>query len=293
MKIVQLMNRTPLQMMGFLVVTDRGRVIAIDGGQKGDAEGFYRRLCSLCGEIGRDAAIDFWFLTHPHRDHHNVFLELSQNPRPLTVGGVYYSPLPDSFAWNEQSEPENLLDLNEEMRRTAFPVKELMKGSQIPIDDTLTVEVLSVSNPDLTCNAFNNSSCVLRFVEKRFGNNDFVWLVLGDLGAEAGERVLKEVPANLLRADAVQMAHHGQNGVERNFYNRVRPRFAFWATPDWLWTNTMPGGPLGAGPWKTLIVREWMDAMGTRAIRPTAGDVLFSTDDETWCNLEEAESAKI
>lgn len=287
MKIVQLINRTSSQMMGFLAVTDSGSVIAVDGGNRGDTDGFYKRLCSLCAEVGRSPAVDFWFLTHPHHDHQEVFLELSQTPRPMDVGVVYYSPLPDSFVENGGNESLDLMELNAEMRITGFPVKELKKDARIRIDNTLEVQVLAVSNPDLTVNAFNNSSCVLRFEEKRRQGNGFVWLVLGDLGVEAGQRVLDSVPASLLRADAVQMAHHGQNGVEKAFYRAVRPRYAFWCTPDWLWTNTMPGGVPGEGPWQTLTVRKWMEEMNTAAIRPAEGDVMFITEDESWRELAE------
>lgn len=285
MKIVQLTNRTGAQMMGFFVVTETGRIVAIDGGMTGDTDGFCNRLDALCREIGREPSIDFWFLTHPHMDHHDVFLELSRHPRPIRVGTVYYSPLPDSFAQNESWCADNLLGLNAEMRVTPFHVEIFQKGV-IEIDKTLCVEVLCTADPTLTVNAFNNASCVLRFTEKRPGQADFVWLVLGDLGIEAGRRLLESVPEKL-RVDAVQMAHHGQNGVEESFYQAVRPRYAFWTTPDWLWTNTPPGAETpGCGPWKTLVVRAWMEKLGAVAIRPTGKDLLFRTEDESVHELD-------
>ena len=47
MKIIQMHNSTPSQMMGFLLVTDGGKLIAVDGGTEGDAPG----LCANTEDI--------------------------------------------------------------------------------------------------------------------------------------------------------------------------------------------------------------------------------------------------
>jgi hypothetical protein len=60
----------------------------------------------------------------------------------------------------------------------------------------------------------------------------------------------------------VQMAHHGQAGVSREFYAAVQPRFAFWPTPLWLWDNNFGLRGPNTGTWKTLTVREWMKELG-------------------------------
>lgn len=81
-------------------------------------------------------------------------------------------------------------------------------------------------------------------------------LFLGDLGVEGGEKLLASPYRNRLKADYVQMAHHGQTGVSEEFYKTVNPKFCLWPTPDWLWDNKK-----GKGPWKTLEVRAWMDKL--------------------------------
>ena len=134
---------------------------------------------------------------------------------------------------------------------------------------SLDIEVLRVTNQNITANTFNNSSCVFRFTEKRPGAADFRWIVLGDLGVEGGSELLAMYPGQL-KADAVQMAHHGQNGVDRPVYEAIAPRFAFWTTPDWLWTNTIDPANPGKGPWQTLVVREWLERKRPRRSHLTA-----------------------
>ena len=75
--------------------------------------------------------------------------------------------------------------------------------------------------------------------------------------------MLETVPAQELRADFVQMAHHGQNGVKQSFYQAVSPRACLWNTPDWLWDNDAGGG-FNTGPWRTVEVRGWMEQLGVR-----------------------------
>ena len=105
-------------------------------------------------------------------------------------------------------------------------------------------------------NVINNSSVVFRADAE--GQRI---LFLGDLGEEAGDRVLETVPAQALHADFVQMAHHGQNGVKKSFYQAVAPRACLWNTPDWLWNNDAGEG-FNTGPWRTVEVRGWMEELG-------------------------------
>ena len=66
-----------------------------------------------------------------------------------------------------------------------------------------------------------------------------------------------------LRADYVQMSHHGQNGVDEAFYQAVRPTCCLWPTPRWQWENDAGEGP-ETGPWRTREVREWMEKLNVQ-----------------------------
>ena len=72
---------------------------------------------------------------------------------------------------------------------------------------------------------------------------------------------MKTPYAKRLASDYVQMAHHGQNGVDKDFYKAVAAKYALWPTPRWLW-DVDSGKGKGSGPWKTLEVRAWMKELG-------------------------------
>ena len=88
-------------------------------------------------------------------------------------------------------------------------------------------------------------------------------MFLGDMGWEPGTRLIRMWNYKELKSDVVQMAHHGQDGVEENLYQVLHPEICFWPAPDWLWDN-MKDGVAGAGSYKTMKTREWMERMGVQ-----------------------------
>ena len=120
--------------------------------------------------------------------------------------------------------------------------------------DNITTEILGIKNPEITVNATNNSSMVIKIKV----NNKKI-LFLGDTGVESSEKLIKG-QGNNLRADIVQMAHHGQNGATEELYKIVQPKICLWPTPEWLWNNNS-NGTEDSGPWKTKETRKWMEKL--------------------------------
>ncbi len=67
----------PAAGMGYLIQTNGGKLIAIDGGAAEDAESFIE----LIEQTGKGSAeVDLWIITHPHGDHYYALLEIAKNP---------------------------------------------------------------------------------------------------------------------------------------------------------------------------------------------------------------------
>jgi sugar phosphate isomerase/epimerase len=78
----------------------------------------------------------------------------------------------------------------------------------------------------------------------------------GDAQVNAGNKALADWESTgLIDCDICKMAHHGQDGVGRNFYEAVSPEICLWPTPTWVWDNVN-------GNLKTLEVRAWMEELG-------------------------------
>ena len=134
---------------------------------------------------------------------------------------------------------------------------ELELGQVLEIDGVV-LEVLGIRNPEITVNAINDSSVVMRVYDDAKSI-----LFPGDLGVEGGRKLLAGPYRGRLRSDYVQMAHHGQNGVDEEFHQAAGASRCLWPTPRWLWDNDAGDG-VGSGSWKTLEVRGWMDRLNVQ-----------------------------
>ncbi len=235
----------------FLITTEDGRLIAVDGGYAGETDHFLTCLRALTGaEVPH---IDLWILTHPHDDHVSVFLELmAHRPEALTVGRVCLNfPSKECLAAEDESAAGTMEDFYRVLPRAADKVRVVCGGDELRVG-AARLRFLYSQDFAIRHNRCNNSSLVFRL---DLGGRSV--LFTGDCGEEAGEKILRLWGGSgILRCAICQMAHHGQNGCGRAFYEAVAPKICLWPTPSWLWTNDG-----GRGPYRTLETRGWMEAL--------------------------------
>lgn len=252
------------QSLGVLIKTAHGKVIVIDGGWEEDSEYLINKIKENGGTVHG------WFLTHPHEDHAGALAKiLREKPEGIRIEKIYCSLADPKWYQTRMPEHPGIADqLMEEFQGLPAGIVEnnIGKGSVIPVDDVV-VEVMN-DRGDYEVNAVNNSCLVYRVQIK--GQR---LLFLGDLGYEGGEALLKDWGKDGLRADVVQMAHHGQGGVGKDVYAAAAPRVCLWSAPQWLWDNDRGEGP-GSGPWQTLQTRAWIEELGVKENRCTKDGVI-------------------
>jgi putative metallo-beta-lactamase domain protein len=252
---IMLVNgQTTSQMMSYVITAKTGEVIVVDGGLPEDAD----HLREIIKKKGN--RVSAWFITHPHSDHVGAITKIiNDGLGDMIIDGVYYNFLEDDwYIRNEAYRSQMVLDckaafekLNPDTRHS-----QVKRGDVISIGD---IKVNVLNGPYLFgVNSINNSSIAYRF--------DIAGtrvLFLGDMGPEAGEQLKNDVPAFELKSDIVQMAHHGQYGVNEDVYKIINPIVCMWNAPEWLWDNNNGSGK-GSGTYLTLQVREWMDKIGVK-----------------------------
>lgn len=249
-EITQFSPTTSRQMMGYGILTKNNKNIIIDGGTKEDSKQLLEYIKS------HGSVVDCWIITHPHIDHMGAFEEIAKDTS-IRIEKIYMS-LNDED-WYINNEPTRADEIKEffsiiKQNDIKDKIEEPNVGDLIQVDN-FKGKVLGIKNPEITTNAINNSSMVIKFQI----NNKSI-LFLGDTGSESSEKLIKNQGKNL-KADIVQVAHHGQNGATEDLYKVVKPTICLWPTPQWLWDNDSGSGE-DTGPWKTKETRKWMDNLG-------------------------------
>ena len=233
----------------FIIESEKGLII-FDGGFHTESETLSAKVKSL------DKKIVAWFLTHPHTDHIDCFREsLKKHPDFMKPETLYYNfpsvEIMNEYLGDSKENGDWLQGFYDDIAPFSVNTVICEKDDVYSFGD-VTVRVLRVHNDATPNNFSNNSSTVYRLETE---NSSVIFL--GDLGVEGGEHLLTVASPELLKADYCQMAHHGQQGVEKDVYEARDPDYCLWCTPTWLWDNKGPEG-YDTGKYKTVIVRGWM-----------------------------------
>lgn len=235
----------------FIITTEDGKVIVIDGGHHTETPYFIEYLKQATGMA--KPHIDAWFLSHPHDDHCEVFLDVVEHYGCEVSFDKVYANFPEDPSFYEGHD-EWAVTIVSEYNRLLPLFKD--KAAQLSEGDVFQIgaakfTVFYTFNPAWTnC---NEASAIMRM---DLGGTSVMWN--GDAGTNAGNYVVKTYgDTGLLDCDICKMAHHGQDGVDRNFYEAVSPEICLWPTPTWVYENTN-------GNLKTDETRAWVKELGVK-----------------------------
>ena len=103
--------------MGYILVTENGKLIVIDGGKPNDTEDFLALLEQQAG--GKRPEVELWIMTHPHSDHFGVLHTICHTPELLArvkIRALLYR-FPEDFV--EQNGKASNIDANRMMAELA------------------------------------------------------------------------------------------------------------------------------------------------------------------------------
>lgn len=243
----------------FIYETDENLVV-MDGGYFCESEKLFQNIKSRGGHVTD------WFFSHAHDDHIGAFTKLlEEHGDEIEIDTIYYNFPSDVLLETYEPYPFDDLDMPEFLKKFHNLCKTHAKKVITPKKGDIykfpqfEIHVLREPNLDITCDYYNNSTVVYRL-----DTNGKRVMFLGDLGKEAGEELAESVPAEELKSDYVQMAHHGQKGAEKPLYDLINPDYCFWCTPSWLWDNIGKEGHYDSGDFHTIRTRGWMSEIGIK-----------------------------
>lgn len=257
-------------LQSYVIKTENGKLIVIDGGVDGagkDHPAYMPAALRAIAGVGEGDyfEVEAWFLSHAHKDH---MYELSKTLSEYSaesnykINNIYFDfpefgsdEYPGNNADMEISQiRENINKYGEvigaganyydQLNGALINQEAVSKGLSLEIDG-VRIEVLQTwDKADGTSN-LNDTSLVLRMT---IGEQKV--LFLNDLGAIGGRRLLATY-GDALKSDIVQMAHHGQGGVNKDVYDAIDAQVHLWPTPIWVWNNA-------EGTYQIDEVRTWL-----------------------------------
>ena len=268
---LQVANRSLTQMMSYIIDTPEGNVIVIDGGYycEEDANCLYELLKE------RDKKVDLWLITHAHDDHFGALLWLWENypDFDVVIHKLIYNFPP--LEWLVATEKNNYTHrFLKAIKKQGLCVYTPQAGEIISCGG-MSLEIVSVPEEYEEYPTINSTSII---IVARFPKREV--LFLGDFDIHGQEEFLRKHSPDSIRKDIVQMAHHGQGGVDFSFYKLIQPKICLYTAPQWLWENnryrcTNPASA-GTGRFTTLETRRWMEELGVeQSFTHAEGDYVF------------------
>lgn len=205
--------------MGYLLKTNAGRLVVIDGGNREDAEDF---LALLAANADGTPEIDLWIITHPHSDHYGALLEICR--RPELTARVRVKKLVYHFPAEFRNAKGGNIDY-------VFPDMAAILAATgaepyLPrVDETLTVDGMAFHflYTPTDCSILNNPNQLsLIFTVQCAGGKKIMFT--GDAYHRNMQIVVWRYPKQLA-CDILQLPHHGLCDTGNlDFYKQVNAK---------------------------------------------------------------------
>lgn len=221
-------GRNDINLSCYTIYNETKGLIVIDGGWTEDAASVREAVYDMGGHI------DAWIITHPHQDHVGAFNLLYSELDDITVDKIYTVDMAspneciEIAPWDSVDAYNDFLDLNIENLTYLYSGDVLdICGLKFEIFSTYDDNVKKISNDFL-----NDGSMMFKVT-----NKEESILFCADVGIGMSDFLMDKWGENL-KADYLQMAHHGYGGLKDNFYQAVNPTVTFFDAPDWLMLDT-------------------------------------------------------
>ena len=225
--ITQHADITGNQAMFYTLETPKGELIVIDGGHEVNAE-YVRSVISQKGNH-----VSAWILTHQHQDHAGAFNEIYANPKDITIDAIYTNQLDyDMFKqyameWDDFEVYQTFCDLTASAENLTY----LHSGDELEICG-IPIKIYSAYDNSTINYSADLANCGSLMFEV-FGANSSI-LYCGDVyGEPMCNKIISEYGEEL-SATYLQMGHHGNNSITRDFFIQVQPKVAIFDAPTWL-----------------------------------------------------------
>ncbi len=252
---------------GYVITTKNNELIVVDGGIDADKlflEEYIKRL--------GNGTVSHWYITHPHQDHVGALIQILEDDNcDITIENLYYSF--NSLEWYKEYDKRGFE--TEEKMLSLLDSKKIKnkisceKNQEIYMDN-VKCDILKIADSEMINTDNGNDSSMCFKMTATDVNKSIIFL--GDAYYYSSIELLKN--PQKLKADVVQMAHHGQNGVSKDVYIAIAPEICCFNCPAWLYNNN-PGSGYNTGRWQSIEVQSWVQEFRAQSVLSFLGDRII------------------
>ena len=247
--------------MSYLIRLEDGTFIVIDGGddKAGNADNIYNTMLAQKPAAVEKPVIAAWIISHPHPDHIGGIKSMAKSAHKddVTVKTLIAS-CPPRYEYFLQDNSASVHDDSYYKAASAlFPNCQYIKAmaGQQYFFPGVTVDMLySPIDPYPEFIFEQNGGSCLTFrltVNKSDTHEKQTFIFLGDVTDVGADRIV-EMYGEDLKADVVQIGHHGNKGGSQKFYELVDADLAFLPNSQRIWE----GGGYKKYPWTVWVLEN-------------------------------------
>lgn len=253
------------QQLSIVIESNDGKLIVVDGGMDTNRKYLAEFIQKRGGKV------DCWLLTHPHVDHVGALTALlerqnapdtpSDDYSKIEIGDIYYSFAPIEFY--QANEPAYRIPVIQEAYAALAkhdPAKlhyNSPRGTEIWVGN---IKITVMNEVFLSTIDAGNNTSIAYMIEI----NGKKLMILGDMPHEGAENLMTLWQPEQLKADVVQMAHHGAHGGTQALYQAIDPDWCLWPTHAEQWAKRTETIDPTSDVYTVAVTKQWMDQIGVQ-----------------------------
>lgn len=211
----------------FYTIESKGELYIIDGGNPPNAEQVKKVINEKGGEVRA------WILTHPHPDHIGAFNQIYPALGNINIDKIYTIDMDYALyqeyarEWDDFPTFDTFCNITAGAKNISY----LHTGDVLDFPG-IKMEVYNAYD-DTIINYSDDLPNQGSLVFKIYGESESM-LFCSDIHGEAICDKVADEYEDKLESTYLQMGHHGNNSVTKEFISLVNPKAAFFDAPQWL-----------------------------------------------------------
>ena len=212
----------------YTIENNKGDLAIVDGGYTTDAETL-KKIITL-----HDNHVAVWIITHPHPDHVGAFNEIMIEPGDIQVDEIYSVDV-NIERYRETAQYYDGYESCEQF----YHILESVDSSKIhyvhsgDVFNVIGLDAKVLSAWDENVDALPDHLCNDGSMMFKISGNENSMLFCADVQEEMQQFIFEDCKDEL-SADYIQAAHHGNWGLNTDFYDFFEPKVVFFDATDYL-----------------------------------------------------------